>query len=227
MVETEPAARPGPPVHRSRCPFRCGSARSHVDSPSESSCPGPYPVRCRPPTRRLDGRRAADLDNLLREARTDELLGARRAMRRRRRVRAGAPVLPRRGRAPQRADRGGDRGPLPRARGSTPTTSSRSPTSVSSRPRRATAREGMQMMNVYLDLKLELSNIISLTNDDMPITSKKAIEQSFHLSKDNIMILSGLNQRKLKKRIKYSSFKIFLLRVGCLNMNLINQLYQI
>lgn len=54
--------------------------------------------------------------------------------------------------------------------------------------------------NVYLDLKLELSNIISLTNDDMPITSKKAIEQSFHLSKDNIMILSGLNQKENSKK---------------------------
>lgn len=53
--------------------------------------------------------------------------------------------------------------------------------------------------NVYLDLKLELSNIISLTNDDMPITSKKTIEQSFHLSKDNIIILSGLNQKENSK----------------------------
>ncbi len=34
----------------------------------------------------------------------------------------------------------------------------------------------------------------------MPITSKKAIEQSFHLSKDNIMILSGLNQKENTKK---------------------------
>lgn len=49
--------------------------------------------------------------------------------------------------------------------------------------------------NVYLDLNLELSNIVSLTAQDMPVTSKKSITQSFHLSKDNIMILSGLNQK--------------------------------
>lgn len=50
--------------------------------------------------------------------------------------------------------------------------------------------------NVYLDLSLELSNIISLSKEDMPITSKKVITQSFHLSKDNILILSGLNQKE-------------------------------
>ena len=50
--------------------------------------------------------------------------------------------------------------------------------------------------NVYLDLSLELSNIISLSSEDMPITSKKSINQSFHLTKDNILILSGLNQKE-------------------------------
>ena len=54
--------------------------------------------------------------------------------------------------------------------------------------------------NVYLDLKLELSNIVSLTALDMPVTSKKSISQSFHLSKDNIMILSGLNQKETNSK---------------------------
>lgn len=49
--------------------------------------------------------------------------------------------------------------------------------------------------NVYLDLELELSNIISLTKEDMPTTSKKTFKQSFRLTKDNILILSGLNQK--------------------------------
>ena len=54
--------------------------------------------------------------------------------------------------------------------------------------------------NVYLDLTLELSNIVSLTAQDMPVTSKKSISQSFHLSKDNIMILSGLNQKETNSK---------------------------
>ena len=54
--------------------------------------------------------------------------------------------------------------------------------------------------NVYLDLNLELSNIVSLTAQDMPVTSKKSISQSFHLSKDNIMILSGLNQKETNSK---------------------------
>ncbi len=54
--------------------------------------------------------------------------------------------------------------------------------------------------NVYLDLELELSNIISMTNEDMPVTSKKSVSQSFHLSKDNIIILSGLNQKENTKK---------------------------
>lgn len=54
--------------------------------------------------------------------------------------------------------------------------------------------------NVYLDLELELSNIISMNKEDMPITSKKSISQSFHLSRNNIIILSGLNQKENSKK---------------------------
>lgn len=56
--------------------------------------------------------------------------------------------------------------------------------------------------NVYLDLELNVSTLLE-NKDDMPTTSKKYIKQRFHLSKDNIFVLSGLNQtEKNTKDIK-------------------------
>lgn len=46
---------------------------------------------------------------------------------------------------------------------------------------------------VYLDLELEVSNIISST-DNIPIVSKKYIKQSFYLKSNNIFVLTGINQ---------------------------------
>lgn len=50
--------------------------------------------------------------------------------------------------------------------------------------------------NVYLDLDLNVSNIQSNT-DNLPITSKKYIKQSFHLPVNNLLVLTGINKREL------------------------------
>ena len=60
--------------------------------------------------------------------------------------------------------------------------------------------------NVYLDLDLDVSNIVSNT-DNLPITTKKYIKQSFHLPVNNLMVLTGIN----KKELEYSSSEIPLL----------------
>lgn len=51
---------------------------------------------------------------------------------------------------------------------------------------------------VYLDLELEVSNIISST-DNIPIVSKKYIKQSFYLKSNNIFVLTGINQSETKE----------------------------
>lgn len=60
--------------------------------------------------------------------------------------------------------------------------------------------------NVYLDLDLDVSNIVSNT-DNLPITTKKYIKQSFHLPVNNLMVLTGIN----KKEMEFSSTEIPLL----------------
>ncbi len=57
--------------------------------------------------------------------------------------------------------------------------------------------------NVYLDLELNVSNILS-NSDNLPTTSKKYIKQSFHLPINEALVLTGLN----KKEISTSSSKI-------------------
>lgn len=52
--------------------------------------------------------------------------------------------------------------------------------------------------NIYLDLELNVSNIISNT-DNLPTTSKKFVKQSFHLSTNNILVLTGLNKKETEK----------------------------
>ena len=59
---------------------------------------------------------------------------------------------------------------------------------------------------VYLDLELNVSNLIS-NSDNLPTTSKKFVKQSFHLSTNKILVLSGLN----KKEIEQNNLKIPLL----------------
>lgn len=49
--------------------------------------------------------------------------------------------------------------------------------------------------NVYLDLELNVSNLIS-NSDNLPTTSKKFVKQSFHLSTNNILVLTGLNKKE-------------------------------
>ena len=49
---------------------------------------------------------------------------------------------------------------------------------------------------VYVDLDLEVSNIIS-NNDNTPITSKKHIKQSFYLDTNKIFTLTGINQTNI------------------------------
>jgi len=51
---------------------------------------------------------------------------------------------------------------------------------------------------VYLDLELEVSNIVSNSNN-IPIVSKKYIKQSFYLESNNIFVLTGINQRETIK----------------------------
>lgn len=50
--------------------------------------------------------------------------------------------------------------------------------------------------NVYLDLDLNVSNIQSNT-DNLPVTNKKYIKQSFHLKVNNLLVLTGLNKKEL------------------------------
>lgn len=50
--------------------------------------------------------------------------------------------------------------------------------------------------NVYLDLELNVSNIQSNT-DNLPVTNKKYIKQSFHLQINNLLVLTGLNKKEL------------------------------
>ena len=51
---------------------------------------------------------------------------------------------------------------------------------------------------VYLDLELTVSNIIN-SNDNLPITSKKYIKQSFHLESGNLFVLTGINRTETLK----------------------------
>lgn len=55
--------------------------------------------------------------------------------------------------------------------------------------------------NVYIDLELNVSNIIS-NSSDKPITSKKYIKQSFHLPINQLLVLTGINK---KEHIKSNS----------------------
>ena len=50
--------------------------------------------------------------------------------------------------------------------------------------------------NVYIDLELNVSNIQS-NNDNLPVTSKKYIKQSFHLPVNNLLVLTGINRKEL------------------------------
>jgi general secretion pathway protein D len=50
--------------------------------------------------------------------------------------------------------------------------------------------------NVYLDLELNVSNIQS-NIDNLPVTNKKYIKQSFHLKVNNLLVLTGLNKKEL------------------------------
>ncbi len=49
---------------------------------------------------------------------------------------------------------------------------------------------------VYLDLELNVSNILSNT-DNLPITSKKYIKQSFQLPVNKLLVLTGINKKEL------------------------------
>lgn len=60
-----------------------------------------------------------------------------------------------------------------------------------------------QNNNVYLDLELSVSNILKNT-DNLPITSKKYIKQSFHLPLNKLVVLTGIN----KKEISQTSRKV-------------------
>lgn len=50
--------------------------------------------------------------------------------------------------------------------------------------------------NVYLDLELNVSNVIS-TTDNLPTTSEKYVKQSFHLTTNRLLVLTGLNKKEL------------------------------
>lgn len=50
--------------------------------------------------------------------------------------------------------------------------------------------------NVYLDLELNVSNLQSNT-DNLPVTTKKYIKQSFHLPVNNLLVLTGINKKDL------------------------------
>lgn len=49
--------------------------------------------------------------------------------------------------------------------------------------------------NVYLDLELNVSSITSST-DNLPITSKKYLKQSFHLPVGQLLVLTGINKKE-------------------------------
>lgn len=51
-------------------------------------------------------------------------------------------------------------------------------------------------LNVYLDLELDVSNLTS-NEDNLPITSKKFIKQSFHLPINKLLVLTGINKKEL------------------------------
>jgi general secretion pathway protein D len=50
--------------------------------------------------------------------------------------------------------------------------------------------------NVYIDLELNVSNLQSNT-DNLPITSKKYIKQSFHLQVNELLVLTGINKKEM------------------------------
>ncbi len=50
--------------------------------------------------------------------------------------------------------------------------------------------------NVYLDLELNVSNVLS-TADNLPNTSKKYVKQSFHLTTNKLLVLTGLNKKEI------------------------------
>lgn len=49
---------------------------------------------------------------------------------------------------------------------------------------------------VYLDLELNVSNILSNT-DNLPVTSKKYIKQSFQLPVNKLLVLTGINKKEM------------------------------
>lgn len=55
--------------------------------------------------------------------------------------------------------------------------------------------------NVYLDLELNVSNILN-NFDNLPTTSKKYIKQSFHLPLNKLLILTGINKKEILKSNK-------------------------
>lgn len=54
-----------------------------------------------------------------------------------------------------------------------------------------------QENNVYLDLELNVSNVLN-NADNLPTTSKKFISQSFHLPVGKAMVLTGINKNEIK-----------------------------
>lgn len=52
--------------------------------------------------------------------------------------------------------------------------------------------------NIYLDLDLNVSNLIS-NQDNLPTTSKKYIKQSFHLPLNRLLVLTGINKKEILK----------------------------
>lgn len=50
--------------------------------------------------------------------------------------------------------------------------------------------------NVYLDLELNVSNILN-NSDNLPTTSKKYIKQSFHLKVGTALVLTGINKKEI------------------------------
>lgn len=49
---------------------------------------------------------------------------------------------------------------------------------------------------VYLDLELNVSNIVS-NNENLPVTSKKFIKQSFQLPVNKLLVLTGINKKEI------------------------------
>lgn len=52
-------------------------------------------------------------------------------------------------------------------------------------------------INVYLDLELNVSNVVSNSNN-LLTTSKKYIKQSFHLPLNRLFVLTGINKKEFK-----------------------------